>query len=81
MHKAQRVSTPRNLHWTSDAARMMKVACPWLPLYSKSLELAEGGVLAGRRTVFGDQGSNVHAQVTEGCVEEEAVDGLVEASA
>lgn len=81
MHKAQRVSTPRNLHWTSDGGKNDEGRVAWLPLYSKSLELAEGGVLAGRRTVFGDQGSNVHAQVTEGCVEEEAVDGLVEASA
>ena len=54
---------------------------PRLPLDSKCLELAEGGVLAGRGTVFGDQGCNIHAQVTKGCVEEEAVDGLVEASA
>ena len=53
---------------------------PDVPLYSKSLELAQRRVLACRDAVFGNQGCNIHAQVTEGCEEEESVDGFVEAS-
>ena len=53
---------------------------PDVPLYSKSLELAQRRVLACRYAVFGNQGCNIHAQVTEGCEEEESVNGFVEAS-
>ncbi len=53
---------------------------PTSPLYSKSLELAQRRSLASSHAVFCNQSCNVHAQVTEGCKEKKAVDGLVEAS-
>ena len=54
---------------------------PTLPLYSESLELAQGRILASRDAVFRNQRCNIHAQVTEGCEEEKPIDGFVEALA
>ena len=49
-------------------------------LDGKGLELAEGGVGAGGNAILSNQAGNVHAQVRPRGEENEAVDGLVEAT-